>query len=112
MLHEGIFAAKARVEVCMLPASVWCIVSAISTQTEDTQLVHGWRPISEAEAKPGYINVRSVTTYRWLPYKPDGARQTKKAGRWQVCGEYGGWTNADLPEGAEFIPNIQTGEKP
>lgn len=65
----------------------------------------GWRPIREAPTAPGtYINVRSVTTYRWLAYKPDGVRQMKKAGRWQIATEHG-WENAALPEGAEFVLN-------
>lgn len=68
-----------------------------------------WRPTSEAPAKPGtYINVRTVTTYRWLEYKPDGKRQMKAEGRWQRATEYG-WENASLPEG-EFVPNPAKGQ--
>jgi hypothetical protein len=54
-----------------------------------------WRPIQDAPATPGtYINVRSVTTYRWLAYKPDGVRQMRKAGRWQIATEHGWEMNA------------------
>jgi hypothetical protein len=64
-----------------------------------------WRPIQDAPATPGtYINVRSVTTYRWLAYKPDRVRQMRKAGRWQIATEHG-WENAELPERAEFVLN-------
>lgn len=71
-----------------------------------------WRPISEAPAKAGtYINVRSTTTYRYQPYKPDGARQMGRRGRWQkVQSEYGGWANADLPENADFVLNKSAGD--
>lgn len=66
---------------------------------------NGWRPTSEAPTAPGtYINVRSVVCYRWLAYKPDGARQMGKPGRWQRATEYG-WENATLPDG-EFVPNL------
>ena len=51
------------------------------------------------------IDVRSVTTYRWQPYKPEGARQMKAKGRWQVATEYG-WENATLPNG-EWRPNVE-----
>ena len=63
-----------------------------------------WRPITEAVGVAGnVIQVRRVEAYRWLPYKPDGRRQTGKTGRWQVFDGYG-WRNAELPEGAEFAP--------
>lgn len=62
-----------------------------------------WRPMSEAPEVPGtYINVRSVTSYRWLAYKPDGARQMRAKGRWQRATEWG-WQNCDKPDG-EWIP--------
>ena len=52
--------------------------------------------------KPGtYISVRAIETYRWLPYKPDGARQMLRKGRWQKFDGYG-FTNAEPPEGAEW----------
>lgn len=66
-----------------------------------------WSTDKPPEVAGQYINVRTVTTFRWLPYKPDGARQMKKAGRWQqVRSEHGGWENADFPEGAEWTPNL------
>jgi hypothetical protein len=64
-----------------------------------------WRPMSEAPELPGtYINVRTTTTntYRWLAYKPDGARQMRAKGRWQRATEYG-WENCSKPDG-EFVP--------
>jgi hypothetical protein len=73
-------------------------LGAEATDTKD------WHPTSAVPAKPGtYINVRTVdvTTYRWLAYKKDGARQMKVAGRWQRATEYG-WENAPLP-GGEFV---------
>lgn len=67
-----------------------------------------WKPTSEAPTAPGtYIDVlriTDVTTYRWLAYKPDGARQMRAKGRWQRATEYG-WENAPLPLDAEFIVN-------
>lgn len=61
-----------------------------------------WRPISEAPVDGTWIEVRQEPDlYRWLAYKPDGARQMKKAGRWQRCvwrGDYFKWENAELPE--------------
>lgn len=74
-----------------------CAATEPSCQSE-------WQPTSSAPAKPGdYIEVRSVTVYRWLPYKPDGARQMKKKGRWQAHDGYG-FTNEELPENAEWRP--------
>lgn len=67
-----------------------------------------WRPISEL---PGagimYVNVRvtTVTTYRWKPYKPDGARQMRAKGRWQRARDPDGWENAKLPPDGEWVPN-------
>lgn len=59
-----------------------------------------WRPIETGSDEPEYryIDVRHVTGYRWVPYKPDGRRQMKKPGRWQRATEYG-WENDELPEG-------------
>lgn len=51
-----------------------------------------------------YINVRTTTTYRWKPYKPDGQRQMKARGRWQRAQEPDGWENCSAPAG-EWIPN-------
>ena len=42
-------------------------------------------------------------TYRWKKYKPDGARQMGKPGRWQRMvwkGEYYTWENCEEPEGS------------
>jgi len=47
------------------------------------------------EIKEGY----SLDFYhvRWKPYKPDGKRQMKRAGRWQRMNDYGGYENCDAP---------------
>jgi hypothetical protein len=67
-----------------------------------------WKPTSEAPQQPGtYVDVRTTTTYRWLAYKPDGARQMKAPGRWQRATEHG-WENAPLPNG-DFVPNLKKG---
>lgn len=67
----------------------------------------GWLDIAiqgPPDAPGNYVNVRSVLTYRYLAYKPDGARQMKKLGRWQRATEHG-WENADLPAHGEWAPN-------
>jgi hypothetical protein len=67
-----------------------------------------WRPTSELRPTDTmYVNVRvtTVTTYRWKPYKPDGARQMGVKGRWQRAREYDGWENAKLPPDGEWVPN-------
>jgi len=46
----------------------------------------------------GYVDVREVTTYRFMPYKPDGRRQMGKRGRWQSATQYG-FENCDPPVG-------------
>jgi hypothetical protein len=88
----------------------------LAEQVASTPQPEGWRDISSAPKggdRPVYINVRSISTYRWLPYKPDGRRQMGKVGRWQVAaGEYGGWDNADLPQGGEWIPHPQFPQPP
>lgn len=51
------------------------------------------------------------TAYRWAKYKPDGARQMGKPGRWQKqvwSGDYFKWENCDDPEG-ELSPPIEDG---
>ncbi len=66
-----------------------------------------WQGIgsSPPPEQAGYIDVRSITTYRWLPYKKDGQRQRGTKGRWQVMtSEYGGWQNTKLP-GGDWRPN-------
>ncbi len=72
-----------------------------------------WRDLAELRGstpKMGetpMVDVRTTVTYRWLPYKPDGARQTGRTGRWQrAVGEYGGWENAPLPECGDWKPNL------
>ena len=67
-----------------------------------------WRPTSELHPAAGmHINVRtvSITTYRWKPYKPDGARQMGVKGRWQRARDPDGWENARLPMDGEWVPN-------
>ena len=69
--------------------------------------VGGWRDLvddapPEPAGKAHYINVRSVTTYRWLPYKvPQGGRK----GRWQEANDYG-FNNATLPARGQWEPNL------
>jgi hypothetical protein len=68
----------------------------------------GWSPLEghEREAVAArIINVRTVTiaTYRYLRYRPSGAQQMKKPGRWQVATEHG-WANCEPPAGAEWQP--------
>ena len=73
--------------------------AAIRERMED-----GWQPIETAPEVPGtYINVRSVTSYRWLEYKKDGQRQMRARGRWQRATEWG-WENCSKPDG-EWMPN-------
>ena len=67
----------------------------------------GWSTDAPPMRRDAWIEVRGVDVYRWLPYKPDGARQMKKAGRWQKHDGYG-FTNAELPEGAEWRPVSST----
>jgi len=45
--------------------------------------------------KEGYI--LDFYHVRWRPYKPDGKRQMKRAGRWQRMNDYGGYENCDAP---------------
>lgn len=45
--------------------------------------------------------VRAIEVYRWLPYKPDGARQMRRSGRWQKHQGYG-FENHDWPDGAQW----------
>lgn len=70
-----------------------------------TQSPEGWQDISTAPKSGQIINVRSVTSYKWTPYKPDGRRQMGVAGRWQRAGSYAGWDNATLPERGEWTLN-------
>lgn len=51
------------------------------------------------------------TAYRWAKYKPDGARQMGKPGRWQKQvwhGDYFKWENCEEPYG-ELSPPIEDG---
>lgn len=67
-----------------------------------------WQPTATLTINPKattYINVRSVTTYRWKPYKPDGQRQMRAQGRWQRAKEPDGWENCAAPVG-EWAPNV------
>lgn len=63
----------------------------------------GWRSTDEAPEDPGAIEVRSISTYRFQLYKPDGVRKMRRRGRWQRLNEHGTWENAELPMG-EFKP--------
>jgi len=61
-----------------------------------------WSNDPPSPTKPGtYISVRVVETYRWLAYKPDGARQMRAKGRWQKFEGFG-FSNAAIPHGAEW----------
>ena len=68
-----------------------------------------WKPVSELPVNPRVttiIDVREVTTYRWQPYKSDGARPTRAQGRWQRAissGDYVRWVNCPRPLG-EWSP--------
>jgi hypothetical protein len=51
------------------------------------------------------------TAYRWAKYKPDGARQMGKPGRWQKqvwSGDWFKWENCEEPIG-ELSPPIEDG---
>lgn len=51
------------------------------------------------------------TAYRWAKYKPDGARQMGKPGRWQKqvwTGDWFKWENCEEPTG-ELSPPIEDG---
>ena len=60
------------------------------------------------------IVVESIdrTAYRWSKYKPDGARQMGKPGRWQKqvwsSGDWFKWENCEEPVG-ELSPPIEDG---
>ncbi|PRD42077.1 hypothetical protein C5748_18135 [Phyllobacterium phragmitis] len=53
-----------------------------------------------------FVTVKEVhTAYRWKAYKPDGARQMKKPGRWQKQvwhSDFFKWENCEDPEGILF----------
>jgi hypothetical protein len=51
------------------------------------------------------------TAYRWAKYKPDGARQMGKPGRWQKqvwSGDFFKWENCEDPVG-ELSPPVEDG---
>jgi hypothetical protein len=59
-----------------------------------------WRQLDSAPRDGTPINVRAVSTYRYQPYKPNSPQRKKGIrGRWQVVGEYGGWSNCAEPCG-------------
>jgi len=34
---------------------------------------------------------------KWVAYKPQGAKQIKRKGRWKAMNDYGGWENCETP---------------
>ncbi|KKL53502.1 hypothetical protein LCGC14_2274830 [marine sediment metagenome] len=54
------------------------------------------------EVKEGYV--LSGGPVKWVPYKPQGAKQTNRKGRWKAMNEYGGWNNCETP--AEVWPEF------
>lgn len=55
--------------------------------------------IEQSSKRQHFTDVRHVTV-RWEPYKPDGARQMKRKGRWQEqvgIGDYWRWQNCERP---------------
>lgn len=51
--------------------------------------------MTDPPIKEGYFV--SVVPIRWKRYKPDGQRQMKALGRWQIMNEWGGWNNCEFP---------------
>ena len=49
----------------------------------------------EPEIREGYVLVGGPV--KWVPYKPQGAKQMKRKGRWKAMNEYGGWDNCETP---------------
>lgn len=66
--------------------------------------------MSETYPKDGSSFVTETivrTVYRWAKYKPDGARQMGKPGRWQKqvwSGDYFKWENCEEPTGEISSP--------
>ncbi|MEY5098678.1 MAG: hypothetical protein RJA36_1397, partial [Pseudomonadota bacterium] len=58
-----------------------------------------WRQGSPPEDPDLLIEVQTTEIYRFRHYKPDGARQMGKPGRWQKLNPYGGFDNAELVAG-------------
>ena len=49
----------------------------------------------EPDIREGYVLLGGPV--KWMPYKPQGAKHTKRKGRWQAMNEYGGWDNCETP---------------
>jgi hypothetical protein len=49
----------------------------------------------EPDIREGYLLVGGPV--KWVPYKPQGAKQMKRKGRWKAMNEYGGWDNCETP---------------
>ena len=65
-----------------------------------------WKPMTDVPRDGTPIQVRSVSTFRWMPYKRPNAGKEKymeeidgKLGRWQVMNEMGTWVNTQEPVG-------------
>jgi hypothetical protein len=62
-------------------------LSTVSNVDQDLQ--------REPEIREGYVlDGRPV---KWVPYKPQGAKQMKRKGRWKAMNEYCGWDNCETP---------------
>lgn len=79
---------------------------SLTTEGQAAGVEDGWRnePLPEHPRQSMWVDVRQVTTFRYLPYKPAGRKQMAKPGRWQRANDYG-WENAARPEG-EWKPNL------
>ena len=49
----------------------------------------------EPDIREGYVLVGGPV--KWVPYKPQGAKQMKRKGRWKAMNEYGSWDNCETP---------------
>jgi len=49
----------------------------------------------EPDIREGYVLVGGPV--KWVPYKPQGAKQMNRKGRWKAMNEYGGWDNCETP---------------
>ena len=74
-------------------------VAEQAAEIERLRSLTTWRPI--AEAPRDGTPIVGAETYRYQPYKPDGRRQMRSAGRWQRATEYG-WHNDNPP--AAWMP--------
>lgn len=61
-----------------------------------------WKPLKDAPQDGTPIYIRTVSIFRFKPYKPN-SQQAKRGekGRWQQMNEYGGWENSH-PLGNEW----------